>query len=68
MTATETADTVSPPITEFQIAQGVVIDATRTKVWEALTREIERVWAKRLHHTIGDPTLDFEPRLCGGFV
>lgn len=68
MTVTETADTVSPPITEFRIAQEVVIDAPREKVWEALTSEIDHWWSKRLHHTIGASTLSLEPRVGGSSI
>ncbi len=68
MTATETADTLSPPITEFKIAQEVVINAPREKVWEALTSEIDQWWSKRLHHTIGESSLSLEPRLGGCFI
>ena len=68
MTATETADTVSPPITEFRVAQEVVIDAPREKVWEALTSEIDQWWSKRLHHTIGESSLSLEPRVGGSFI
>ena len=68
MTATETVDTDTPSITEFRIAQEVVIDAPREKVWEALTDEIDQWWSKRLHHTIGESSLSLEPRLGGSFI
>ncbi len=68
MTGADTVGIDTPPITEFRIAQDVVIDAPREKVWEALTSEIDRWWSKRLHHTVGESTLSLEPRLGGSFI
>jgi DNA-binding transcriptional ArsR family regulator/uncharacterized protein YndB with AHSA1/START domain len=50
----------------FQIEQEIVIEASRPKVFESLTKDINQWWAYRLCGQ--DSILSFEPKVGGRFV
>jgi DNA-binding transcriptional ArsR family regulator/uncharacterized protein YndB with AHSA1/START domain len=59
-------ETGGPGISSFQLAQDIVINAPRERVWEALTTNIDQWWAFRLGEE--GSTMSLEPKVGGQFV
>jgi uncharacterized protein YndB with AHSA1/START domain len=74
MTRTGTESPAPPAydVTSFAIAQEIVIDAPRDRVWDALTQAPDRWWAYRFKADVSTVALDpvvggrFEERWDGG--
>jgi DNA-binding transcriptional ArsR family regulator/uncharacterized protein YndB with AHSA1/START domain len=54
-------------ISSFQIAQDIIVNAPRQRVWEALTAKIDAWWVYRLAEG-EESTLSLEPKVGGQFV